>query len=189
MVGFRNNVEREPVVNWWDNDNNIVAFCRGNKGFVAFNNEQNEAVVTINTCLPRGDYCDVISGKKVERNCSGKKITVNEKGKSVIRLKAQSVVAIHSGVSPTVRYRSRVQFIIPFCCRRNYRFNLLVQNIMKQSSKTTTTKMLTIYFRNNGSLVYLVILFLKQIKPTICAVHRTEHVAENDVRQTLVPGK
>lgn len=99
MIGFRNSVHREPLAKWWDNDNNLIAFCRGNKGFVAFNNEQSEAVVTMNTCLSRGDYCDVISGKKFGRNCTGTTITVNEKGKSVIRIKAQSVVAIHSGVS------------------------------------------------------------------------------------------
>lgn len=99
MIGFRNNVGDELLVNWWDNDNNVVAFCRGNKGFIAFNNEANDSVITANTCLPRGDYCDVISGEKYGRNCTGKRISVNQKGKSVIRLKPQSVIAIHTGVS------------------------------------------------------------------------------------------
>lgn len=98
MIAFRNVVAGELLVNWWDNDNNFIAFCRGAKGFVAFNNEPNELVVTVNTCLPRGDYCDVISGKKIRRNCTGKRISVNEKGKSVIRMNPQSVVAVHSGV-------------------------------------------------------------------------------------------
>lgn len=99
MVGFRNNVGNELLVNWWDNNGNIIAFCRGNKGFVAFNNEPDDAVITFMTCLPRGVYCDVVSGKKHGKNCTGKRISVNQKGKSVIRLKAQSVVAVHSGVS------------------------------------------------------------------------------------------
>lgn len=102
MIEFRNNVDGELLVNWWDNDNNIIAFCLGNKGFAAFNNEANDSVVEVNTCLPRGDYCDVISGKKYGRNCTGKKISVNEKGKSVFRLNANTVVAVHSGVSAVV---------------------------------------------------------------------------------------
>ncbi len=28
-----------PVTNWWDNGNHQIAFCRGNKGFIAINNE------------------------------------------------------------------------------------------------------------------------------------------------------
>lgn len=99
MIGFRNNVCNELLVNWWDNDNNVIAFCRGNKGFVAFNNEPNDSVITVNTCLPRGDYCDVISGRKSGNRCTGRKIAVNERGKTVIRLKAQNVVALHSGVN------------------------------------------------------------------------------------------
>lgn len=41
MVSFGNVVHGTPVTNWWDNGNNQIAFCRGNKGFVAMNNEQN----------------------------------------------------------------------------------------------------------------------------------------------------
>lgn len=102
MVGFRNNVNNEILVNWWDNDNNMIAFCRGNKGFVAFNNESNESIITLNVCLPRGEYCDIISGKKEKGICTGKKISVNEKGKSVITISAKSVIAIHSGVSISI---------------------------------------------------------------------------------------
>lgn len=99
MIGFRNNVGNELLVNWWDNGNNMIAFCRGDKGFVVFNNEINDVIVTVNTCLPRGDYCDVISGKKSGTVCTGRTISVNVKGKSLITIKSQSVVAVHSGVS------------------------------------------------------------------------------------------
>lgn len=98
MIGFRNHVGNEFLTSWWDNDNNMIAFCRGNKGFVAFNNEPNDSAITLNTCLPRGNYCDVISGKKDGKICTGKVISVNEKGKSTIMLKTQRVVAVHSGV-------------------------------------------------------------------------------------------
>jgi alpha-amylase len=29
------------VNNWWDNGQNQIAFCRGNKGFIAFNGQYN----------------------------------------------------------------------------------------------------------------------------------------------------
>lgn len=122
MIGFRNNVKGEKIVNWWDNGNNMIAFCRGTKGFVAFNNEPNEYFVTLNTCLSRGDYCDVISGKKSAKKCTGTKLTVNEKGKLSIRLKPQSVVAIHSGVSSLTRNAFDLQkFNNLFGSRLNYK--------------------------------------------------------------------
>ena len=39
MVGFRNVAHGTDYNDWWDNGNNQIAFCRGNKGFVAFNKE------------------------------------------------------------------------------------------------------------------------------------------------------
>lgn len=39
MVIFRNVVDGEPFSNWWDNGSNQVAFGRGNKGFIIFNND------------------------------------------------------------------------------------------------------------------------------------------------------
>lgn len=39
MVIFRNVVDGESFTNWWDNDSNQVAFGRGNKGFIVFNND------------------------------------------------------------------------------------------------------------------------------------------------------
>jgi alpha-amylase len=39
MVGFKNAVEGTTMNDWWDNGSNQIAFCRGNKGFIAFNNE------------------------------------------------------------------------------------------------------------------------------------------------------
>lgn len=80
----------------------MIAFCRGNKGFVVFNNEAEESVITLNTCLPRGNYCDVISGKKDGKICTGKLISVNEKGKATIMLETQGVVAVHTRVSRSV---------------------------------------------------------------------------------------
>lgn len=39
MVGFRNAANDRPIQNWWDNDNNQIAFSRGGNAFVVFNIE------------------------------------------------------------------------------------------------------------------------------------------------------
>lgn len=33
--------------NWWDNDNNQIAFSRENRGFIAINNENNDLKQTL----------------------------------------------------------------------------------------------------------------------------------------------
>lgn len=39
MVIFRNVVNGQPLVNWWDNGNNQIAFGRGNRGYIVINND------------------------------------------------------------------------------------------------------------------------------------------------------
>ncbi|KAJ8357146.1 hypothetical protein SKAU_G00199400 [Synaphobranchus kaupii] len=39
MVIFRNVVNTQPISHWWDNGSNQVAFGRGNRGFIVFNND------------------------------------------------------------------------------------------------------------------------------------------------------
>lgn len=39
MVKFRDVVDGTTMNDWWDNGNNQIAFCRGNKGFIAINND------------------------------------------------------------------------------------------------------------------------------------------------------
>jgi len=39
MVIFRNVVDGQPFSNWWDNGSNQVAFGRGDRGFIVFNND------------------------------------------------------------------------------------------------------------------------------------------------------
>lgn len=39
MVVFRNVVSGQPLTKWWDNQNNQVAFGRGDRGFIVFNND------------------------------------------------------------------------------------------------------------------------------------------------------
>jgi alpha-amylase len=44
MVRFHNTVMGEPIQDWWDNGNDAIAFSRGNKGFIAINNEVSQPV-------------------------------------------------------------------------------------------------------------------------------------------------
>ncbi|XP_055915746.1 alpha-amylase A-like [Eupeodes corollae] len=100
MVEFKNVVGANALKNWWDNEADQIAFCRGDKGFIAFNQDTTDLNQTLNTCLPIGSYCDVISGNKVGNVCSGKTVTVENDGKANIFIgleEEDGVLAIHAG--------------------------------------------------------------------------------------------
>ncbi|XP_006634941.2 pancreatic alpha-amylase [Lepisosteus oculatus] len=100
MVIFRNVVEGQPFSNWWDNGSNQVAFGRGNQGFIVFNNDDWSMDVTLNTGLPAGTYCDVISGQKEGGHCTGKEITIRVDGKGRFQINSTAedpFIAIHAG--------------------------------------------------------------------------------------------
>lgn len=88
MIKFRNVVGNSSVGNWADNGQNQLAFCRGNLGFIAFNNELSLNFKSkLQTCVPEGVYCDIITGgKSAEGTCNGKEITVDADGKADIVL-------------------------------------------------------------------------------------------------------
>jgi len=62
MAKFRNVAGDEPVANRWDNSANQIAFSRGKKAFIAINNDGSPINTKLQTGLPAGNYCDVISG-------------------------------------------------------------------------------------------------------------------------------
>ncbi|KAL4707798.1 hypothetical protein ACJJTC_001744 [Scirpophaga incertulas] len=100
MVQFRNVAAGTALNDWWDNGSNQIAFCRGGQGFVAFNNDNWDLNETLQTCLPAGSYCDVISGEKIGNSCTGKTITVGNDGRAFISLGSNDydmVLAIHRG--------------------------------------------------------------------------------------------
>ncbi|XP_066266345.1 alpha-amylase 1-like [Branchiostoma lanceolatum] len=77
MVLFRNLAAGHGMYNWWDNNFNQIAFSRGDRAFIVINNDDGWALdETLQTGLPQGDYCDVISGDVSEGGCTGKTITV-----------------------------------------------------------------------------------------------------------------
>lgn len=88
MIKFRNVVGNSSVGNWADNGQNQLAFCRGNLGFIAFNNELSlNFKAKLQVCVPEGVYCDIITGgKSAEGTCIGKEITVDSDGKADIVL-------------------------------------------------------------------------------------------------------
>lgn len=101
MVGFRNEVKGTFVENWWDNWSNQIAFSRGNKGFIAFNGQFGvDMRVWLQTGMPDGIYCDIITGSLVDNCCTGRNVTVYADGKSEIILPNEAedgVLAFHMG--------------------------------------------------------------------------------------------
>uniref|UniRef100_A0A1B6L081 Alpha-amylase n=1 Tax=Graphocephala atropunctata TaxID=36148 RepID=A0A1B6L081_9HEMI len=86
MVSFHNFVQGTEVASWWDNGKNQISYCRGHKGFIAFNLENYPLNRKLQTCLPRGSYCDIISGSLVDGRCTGKMVEVGEDGTALITI-------------------------------------------------------------------------------------------------------
>ncbi|XP_077293276.1 alpha-amylase 1-like [Arctopsyche grandis] len=111
MVGFRNAVKGTNVNDWWDNGSNQIAFCRGGKGFIAFNNDGYDMNQTLQTCLPAGQYCDIISGSKSGSSCTGKTITVGGDGRAHISISTRDYdmhLAIHVGSQSRLAVKSKL---------------------------------------------------------------------------------
>lgn len=89
MVPLHNLAIGHGVTNWWDNNGNQIAFSRGNVGFVAMNNENFAMDTTLQTGLPSGEYCDVLSCENPHPPCGEgshcrSPITVNGDGTASI---------------------------------------------------------------------------------------------------------
>ncbi|XP_076435569.1 alpha-amylase-like [Babylonia areolata] len=100
MVAFRNMAMMSPLTNWWSGADYQIAFGRGDKAFIAFNLEHNRLRSVLQTGLPAGTYCDVISGNMEGDECTGWRVEVGEDGKAWFDVCAQCddpMVAIHVG--------------------------------------------------------------------------------------------
>ncbi len=95
MVGFRNAVDTAPVVQWWDNGNDQIAFGRGDRGYVVINHEGATLSRTFATSLPAGRYCDVQSGVPTDTGCSGAVVTVGAGGTFTASVPARTALALH----------------------------------------------------------------------------------------------
>jgi len=76
---------------------NVLSFKRGS-AFVAINASRKKVSRTFSIGLPKGKYCDLISGGASASSnggtCDGKRFTVDSKGRSVLSIPAKSAVAI-----------------------------------------------------------------------------------------------
>ncbi|KAK0174983.1 hypothetical protein PV327_008769 [Microctonus hyperodae] len=102
MVHFRKVVNGTVVSEWWDNGNNQIAFSRGNTGFIAFNSETFDLNQKLHTKLSSGVYCEIISGNKINGNCTGKTVFVDENGYADVKILSDAedgTIAIHVDVS------------------------------------------------------------------------------------------
>lgn len=63
MVQLRNVSGTAVVDHWWDNKYQQIAFARKGKAFIAINNEDFPLTQWLQTGLPAGRYCDVITGE------------------------------------------------------------------------------------------------------------------------------
>ncbi len=98
MVGFHNAVRGTPITGWWDNGNDLIAFGRGDKGYLVINDEGSPvAGRSYDSALPAGRYCDVIHGEFNGGACSGPVITVNADGWFTVDVSAHDAVALHAG--------------------------------------------------------------------------------------------
>lgn len=92
------------ITHWWDNEGDQIAFCRGDKACIAFNNDPIHSMDTwITTSLPAGVYCDIITGDldPDKNTCTGRRIIVDTFNRAHIKILPNvmdSMEAIHIGV-------------------------------------------------------------------------------------------
>ncbi|MFQ5568066.1 MAG: alpha-amylase family protein [Rhodothermales bacterium] len=99
MVAFRRaTASAAAVSNWWSNGDNQIAFSRGDRGFVALNNDEQTLNATLQTGLAAGTYCNVIDGGLAEdtRTCTGSSVTVSPDGTAAISVEPGRALALHA---------------------------------------------------------------------------------------------
>ena len=89
MIGFYNAVNGTKVTQWQDDEGNNIAFSRGNKGFLAINNDDKLTQVSYKTTLPDGEYCNVYASQTCDAT-----VVVNG-GKVETTIGAHEAVALH----------------------------------------------------------------------------------------------
>ena len=93
MIAFHNHVHGTKVEDMQEPTASVIAFSRGDKGFVAFNNGDDAYEHEFTTTMPDGEYCDVYA----VQDCS-KTVRVR-KGHVHVTIDPQSAVALYSGAT------------------------------------------------------------------------------------------
>ncbi|CAF4391781.1 unnamed protein product, partial [Rotaria sordida] len=73
-------------------------FSRGNKAFIVINNDDHSLDQWLQTGLPQGQYCDIMSGYFEQGRCTGKVITVGGDGRTKVTIsnsEEDPMIAIH----------------------------------------------------------------------------------------------
>ncbi len=94
MVRFRRVVAGTDVNHWFDDGANIMAFSRGDKGFVVIDLENASFTGMIATGLPPGTYCDRLTGGLVGGVCAGTSVVVDATGAAQVSVPAHTAIAI-----------------------------------------------------------------------------------------------
>ncbi|MCH8276762.1 MAG: alpha amylase C-terminal domain-containing protein, partial [Bacteroidetes bacterium] len=96
MVRFRKVTASEfRVTHWWTDGRDRIAFGRGGLGFVAINRSGDTMTEHLQTGLPKGSYCNVLSGDPRHGPCSGLPVEVDAKGLAELSIPAMTAVALH----------------------------------------------------------------------------------------------
>ncbi len=101
MVRFHRYVAGRAKRNVYDREYNVLAFSRGSRGWAGFNNNDTtdfagasgERTITVQTGLRAGRYCDIVSGGKAARGCTGTEVRVRSNGRARVTLPARGAVA------------------------------------------------------------------------------------------------
>ncbi|MDE5641400.1 MAG: alpha amylase C-terminal domain-containing protein, partial [Bifidobacterium castoris] len=93
MMAFHNHVHGTKVEGMQEPTSSVIAFSRGDKSFVAFNNDDDAYDHEFTTTMPDGEYCDVYA----VQDCS-KTVRVR-KGRVYVTLEPQFAVALYAGAT------------------------------------------------------------------------------------------
>jgi alpha-amylase len=93
MIGWHHYVGSAKRANFYTDDFNVIAFSKGSRGWAAFNNGSKAKEIRVQTGLPRGTYCDIISGRKSGGSCTGTSFVVNGAGIATVTVPALDAVA------------------------------------------------------------------------------------------------
>lgn len=96
MVGFRKSTQGLPVTNWQAFGGRVIAFGRGDRGFIVINASEESLDGTFATGMQGGDYCNIVVTGGVEKDCPGSKIRVDDDGVLKVSVAPMSAVVILS---------------------------------------------------------------------------------------------
>jgi len=96
MLQFRKATQGLHVTNWQSPVNRLIAFGRGDRGFVVINTGDESFDGVFSTGMQGGDYCNIVVTGSIDKGCPGSGIRVDDNGALKISVPPMSAVAILS---------------------------------------------------------------------------------------------